>query len=101
MGGPWARPVIVPHLACVLIRIVRWRNAPLGHKVAATRGTTDHDGGVATLGAAPEIRAAGGQQRKYLIVDRIEPLQGEVSDRPDRAKAPLRPQHVERDAPLV
>ena len=34
-------------------------------------------------------------------VRRDKPLQGQVANRPHRAKAPLRPQHVERYPPLI
>src|SRR5437870_4177182 len=104
--GPWSGPGIALPKDRLQPRIRRAKgirgDPALRHEVSPAGGTPQHDpsGAIRRL-TAPKVGRAGRQHRCNLVVNRIEPFQGEVTDGADRAKAPLRPQHVERNAPLV
>ena len=78
---------------------------PFGGKIytakegISTRSPVNHN--PRGIGRYRPEAALQGCPRRRLVVDGIKPFQGEVGNRPYRAKAPLRSHHVERNPPLV
>src|SRR2546426_3245791 len=79
------------------------REPALRHEIAAARGASVHNRRVAALNRVPVIDGTRGKRSANigLVINRVEPLQSEVLHESHRAKAPLRPEHVERNPPLI